>query len=61
VATAVGRGRPTWISAGGDELTVTVSALPTRQDIDATINEQLIVELTASNFEAQSSKFKVQS
>jgi small subunit ribosomal protein S4 len=43
--TAVGRGRPTWISAGGDELTVTVSALPTRQDIDATINEQLIVEL----------------
>ncbi len=43
--TAVGRGRPNWISAGGEELTVTVSALPTRQDIDATINEQLIVEL----------------
>ncbi len=43
--TAVGRGRPNWISAGGDELTVTVSALPTRQDIDPTINEQLIVEL----------------
>jgi small subunit ribosomal protein S4 len=43
--TAVGRGRPNWISAGGDELTVSVSALPTRQDIDATINEQLIVEL----------------
>ena len=43
--TAVGRGRPNWISAGGDDLTVTVSALPTRQDVDATINEQLIVEL----------------
>jgi len=43
--TASGRGRPTWISAGDKDLTVTVSGLPKREDIDATINEQLIVEL----------------
>jgi small subunit ribosomal protein S4 len=44
--TAVGRGRPNWISAStGADLSATVSALPTRQDIDPTINEQLIVEL----------------
>ncbi len=44
--TAVGRGRPNWISAGGTEdLSISVSALPTRADIDPTINEQLIVEL----------------
>jgi len=44
-STAVGRGRPSWISAGGKELSVTVSAMPRREDIDANINEQLIVEL----------------
>jgi small subunit ribosomal protein S4 len=43
--TAVGRGRPAWISSGGDDLSVTVSALPRREDIDQNINEQLIVEL----------------
>ena len=43
--TAVGRGRPNWISAGGEELSVSIAALPKREDIDATINEQLIVEL----------------
>ena len=43
--TAVGRGRPNWISAGGEELSVSIGALPKREDIDATINEQLIVEL----------------
>ena len=43
--TAVGRGRPSWISAGNADLSVTVSALPKREDIDQTINEQLIVEL----------------
>jgi small subunit ribosomal protein S4 len=44
--TAVGRGRPNWISAGsGADLSATVSALPTRADIDPAINEQLIVEL----------------
>jgi small subunit ribosomal protein S4 len=43
--TAVGRGRPNWISAGGADLSATVSAMPTRADIDPTINEQLIVEL----------------
>ena len=42
--TAAGRGRPAWISAGGD-MTATISALPTREDIDRSINEQLIVEL----------------
>ena len=44
--TAVGRGRPNWISsAGGDNLSVSISALPTRQDVAENINEQLIVEL----------------
>jgi len=43
--TAVGRGRPGWISAGGEDLSVTVAALPKREDVDRNINEQLIVEL----------------
>jgi small subunit ribosomal protein S4 len=43
--TAVGRGRPAWLSAAGQDLTVSVSGLPRREDIDANINEQLIVEL----------------
>ena len=43
--TAVGRGRPQWLSANGKDLSVVVSGLPSRQDIDANINEQLIVEL----------------
>src|SRR5687767_9586706 len=43
--TAVGRGRPQWLSTGGKDLSVNVSSLPTRQDIDQNINEQLIVEL----------------
>ena len=44
-STAAGRGRPSWISPGGQDLAITVAALPTRQDIDGNINEQLIVEL----------------
>ena len=43
--TAGGRGRPQWLSIDGKDLSVVVSGLPTRQDIDANINEQLIVEL----------------
>jgi small subunit ribosomal protein S4 len=43
--TAVGRGRPHWISAGDKDLSVSINALPKRDDIDASINEQLIVEL----------------
>lgn len=43
--TAVGRGRPTWITANGKELAVTIAAMPRREDIDRNINEQLIVEL----------------
>ena len=43
--TAGGRGRPNWISAASENLSVTVSALPKRDDIDQNINEQLIVEL----------------
>lgn len=43
--TAAGRGRPGWIAPGGKDLSVAISALPTRTDIDANINEQLIVEL----------------
>jgi small subunit ribosomal protein S4 len=37
--------RPSWISAGDGDLTVTISSLPKREDIDQNINEQLIVEL----------------
>ena len=44
-STAVGRGRPGWISASGAEMSVTVSSAPKREDIDPNINEQLIVEL----------------
>lgn len=43
--TAVGRGRPGWISTNEKDLSVTISAMPKREDIDGTINEQLIVEL----------------
>jgi small subunit ribosomal protein S4 len=43
--TAGGRGRPQWLSQSGGDMSVVVSALPNRQDIDANINEQLIVEL----------------
>jgi small subunit ribosomal protein S4 len=43
--TAAGRGRPSWISAAGTDMTATVSGLPTREDVDRSINEQLIVEL----------------
>jgi small subunit ribosomal protein S4 len=44
-STAAGRGRPGWIQPDGKDMTVTVASLPTRQDIDGNINEQLIVEL----------------
>ncbi len=43
--TAAGRGRPSWLNAVGKDLSVTVAALPKREDIDQNINEQLIVEL----------------
>jgi small subunit ribosomal protein S4 len=43
--TAVGRGRPAWISAGDTDLSASIAALPKREDVDQNINEQLIVEL----------------
>ena len=43
--TAAGRGRPSWITPGDRDLSVAIATLPTRQDIDQNINEQLIVEL----------------
>ncbi len=43
--TAVGRGRPPWITANDSEVSAMVSDLPKREDIDGDINEQLIVEL----------------
>lgn len=44
--TAAGRGRPVWISQlEGADMSASVSSLPRREDIDANINEQLIVEL----------------
>ena len=44
-ATAAGRGRPAWITPGDKDLSIAISGLPTRTDIDQNINEQLIVEL----------------
>lgn len=44
--TSAGRGRPQWLSAAVDNsLSVSMTAMPKREDIDPTINEQLIVEL----------------
>jgi small subunit ribosomal protein S4 len=43
--TAVGRGRPAWISSANGDLSVTIASLPKREDVDQNINEQLIVEL----------------
>lgn len=44
--TAAGRGRPVWIAAAdGADMSAAVAGLPKREDIDANINEQLIVEL----------------
>jgi small subunit ribosomal protein S4 len=43
--TAAGRGRPSWISPNGKDLSVSIAATPSRQDIESNINEQLIVEL----------------
>jgi small subunit ribosomal protein S4 len=44
--TAAGRGRPGWIApADGADMGARVAALPTRDDVDRSINEQLIVEL----------------
>lgn len=44
--TAAGRGRPSWVQPNeGEDMSVRVASLPTRDDIDGTINEQLIVEL----------------
>jgi len=45
-ATAAGRGRPGWISPGdGADMSARIATLPTRDDVDRSINEQLIVEL----------------
>lgn len=43
--TAAGRGRPSWLAQEGTDMGARVNALPTRDDIDRSINEQLIVEL----------------
>jgi len=43
--TASGRGRPSWISQDGGDMSARISGLPAREDIDRSINEQLIVEL----------------
>ncbi len=43
--TAGGRGRPSWLAPGEGELSARVASLPTRADVDRSINEQLIVEL----------------
>ena len=43
--TASGRGRPSWISQDAGDMAARISGLPTREDIDRSINEQLIVEL----------------
>ena len=37
-------GRPDWLTMGTDSFEGTVNAIPERDQIDATLNEQLIVE-----------------
>jgi len=45
-STAAGRGRPSWVQpAEGGDMSARIASLPTRDDIDRSINEQLIVEL----------------
>ncbi len=44
-STAAGRGRPSWVQPGDAEMSVRIGTLPVRDDIDRSINEQLIVEL----------------
>lgn len=44
-STAAGRGRPSWVQPGDVEMSVRIGTLPVRDDIDRSINEQLIVEL----------------
>ena len=39
------RGCPEWLDVDGANFKGTVKAMPTREDIQFTINEQLIVEL----------------
>ena len=43
--TASGRGRPSWITADGGDMSARIISTPVRDDIDRMINEQLIVEL----------------
>jgi small subunit ribosomal protein S4 len=43
--TAAGRGRPSWIAPADGDMAARVANLPVRDDIDRSINEQLIVEL----------------
>ena len=42
---AVRRAAPAWLQVDHDTLQGTVAQLPTREDIDTEIQEQLIVEL----------------
>jgi small subunit ribosomal protein S4 len=45
-STAAGRGRPSWLAPNeGQEMSARVASVPPRDDIDRSINEQLIVEL----------------
>jgi small subunit ribosomal protein S4 len=37
-------GRPAWVAVSSEEFAGTVTAAPAREEIDATLNEQLIVE-----------------
>ena len=41
-STAVGRGRPDWLTSYGREMTVTVAALPRRDHIDANIFRRVV-------------------
>jgi len=43
--TASGRGRPSWILPESADMSARINSLPARDDIDRSINEQLIVEL----------------
>ena len=52
--TAAGRGRPSWVSAGGGDMAATVTGLPTRDDIDRSINERLKVGVSTAYITSKS-------
>jgi small subunit ribosomal protein S4 len=56
-----GRGIPEWLTFDAGQLTGRVNALPTREQINLPVQEQLIVELYRSSFQLPAFSFQLQS